>query len=110
MTITYTWAIPNMKCEDTDNDGDCSTIKQANWVLTGTDGTNTSSISGSIPLTVSMAGVNDPEELFATLTEAEVITDVQTVLGVSSITSLETNIANDLYAKSLLSPVLPWVV
>ncbi len=110
MTITYTWTIPNMKCEDADNDGDCSTIKQANWGLTGTDGTNTSSISGSIPLTVSMAGENDPEELFTTLTEAEVITDVQTVLGVDQIALFESNIANDLYEKSLLSPVLPWVV
>jgi len=110
MTITYTWTIPNMKCEDADNDGDCSTIKQANWNLSGTDGTNTSSIAGSVPLTVTMAGENDPEELFATLTEAEVITVVQTVLGVDQIALFESNIANDLYEKSLLSPVLPWVV
>ena len=111
MTITYTWTIPNMKCEDADNDGDCSTIKNIDWTLTGTDGVNTSTVSDSMPANILMAGMeSEPDELWPTLTEAEIIVEVQGALGAERVRLLCDDITNDLYTKSLLNATLPWVV
>jgi hypothetical protein len=115
MTITYTWTITGLECADPDSDVDCDTIKEATWTLTGNDGTNTSSITGKTSLNIVMS----PEEgqthsdVFALVTEAEIITAVQTVMGTENISNMETNIANKLTELTLPAYViqtLPWVV
>jgi len=114
MTITYTWAITSIKGEDPDTDGDLHTITRAYWELTGSDGTNTSTMNGVTPLNIDMSIGNDPEGGYATVTEAAVITAVQEALGVNLINSFKSTINNALYTKSLPSIVtpttLPWAV
>ena len=110
MTITYTWTITTIKCEDPDNDGNCETIKNIDWTLTGTDGVNTSTISDSLPANILMAGETEPDELWPTLTEKEMIVTVQAALGAEQVVILCDNIDKDLYTKSLLNATLPWVV
>lgn len=109
MAITYVWHVTNIKCEDVDNDLDCDTVKNIDWTLTGTDGTNTSTVSGSMPANISMTGESEPDQLWSTLTENEMIVEVQAALGAEQVVVLCDNIINDLYKKSLLVPVLPWV-
>lgn len=115
MTITYTWTITSLECADPDSDVDCDTIKEAHWTLTGNDGTNSSSITGKTPLTIAMepGEGQTPSDVFALVTEADIITAVQDVMGTENIGNMETNIANTLTELTLpayTTPALPWVV
>lgn len=120
MATTYTWTVTSLEC-GTDLDLDCDVIERASWILSGNDETNTSSVSGSVPINLSMAVEQGHEEgeRYNTLTEAEVITAIQTALGTNWVASLQSDIDKDLYIKSLqtppaptvvISPPLPWVV
>ena len=120
MATTYTWTVASLEC-GTDIDLDCDVIKRVSWTLTGTDGTNTSSVSGNVPVNISMASEvgQEEDERYNTLTESEVIIAIQNALGTNWIASLQAEIDNDLYIKSLqtppaqekvVSPPLPWVV
>lgn len=120
MTTTYTWTVDSLEC--TANTGfECTIIKSAPWTLTGTDGSNTTFIQGNAPINMTMVELEGhPEgDRFAALTEAEVITAIQTQLGTAIVTELETHIDNELYVKTLetppvipkiVTPALPWVV
>ena len=115
MTITYTWTINSLECADPDNDVDCDTIKSANWTLTGTDGNVTSSIAGksSLEITMTPGEGQIPSDVFALVTEADIIAAVQTVMGTENVNNMKTNIANNiilLSAPVYNTPALPWVV
>jgi len=111
MTTTYTWDITSISGLDPDTDGDCETIISASWILTGNDGAHTATITGFTDLNMPMTDGTDPEGLFATLTEAEVIAAVQEALGANTISSYHTNLDASLAAKALpqpITPSLPW--
>ena len=115
MTITYTWTITGLECVDPDSDVDCDAIKTAIWTLTGNDGTNSSSITGKTPLNIAMepGEGQTPSDVFALVTEANIITAVQTVMGTENVDNMKTNIANNLTAQAepvYVTPDLPWAV
>lgn len=120
MTTTYVWKVDSLEC--TANPGFlCTIIKSAPWTLTGDDGTNTTFIQGNAPINLTMVEEEGHAEgdRFAALTEAEVITAIQTQLGTAIVNELVAHIDNELYVKTLetpptppkiIVPPLPWVV
>jgi len=106
MAITYTWTIdemftyPNM-------DGRENVVFGVNYTLSGTDGSYSSSASGSMPLP-------SPESEFTTyadLTENEVVGWVQEILGSDKVAELEVGIyhqINDQIKPSVMTLPLPW--
>jgi hypothetical protein len=108
---TYTWTITNISCLDPDMDGDCATIVSASWNLSGNNGTDIVTINGITPLNLSMLDSEDPEALFSTLTEATVITAVQTAIGTNQVNAYHDTIDYMLTPKPTpVSAPLPWVV
>ncbi len=117
MTITYTWDITELQCEDPDNDNDCDTIKLANCTLTGDDGTNVNTIPIAVPLDIVMVPGEGqtPSDVFALVTEAQIIEAAYHALGTVGIDHMKASIANNLSQLStpviqLHSEPLPWVV
>ena len=114
MTITYTWTITGLDCADPDADVDCDTIKSANWTLSGTDGNDSSFISGKTLLNITMdVEGQTTADTFAAVTEADIIAAVQTVMGTENVNNMKINIANNiilLSASVYNTPALPWVV
>ena len=115
MAITYTWTITSIECVTPDADNDCDTITAASWKLIGTDGTYSSDYFGTSPLNIVLEVIPNTAEFAAynALTEAEMITAVQTSLGEEQITALETGIAERIQqqvAPTIIYPPLPWVV
>jgi hypothetical protein len=115
MAITYTWLITSIECNTPDADADCDIITSASWRLIGTDGDYSSFSFGTSPLNIVLEVTPGTLELEAynALTEAEMITAVQTALGEEQITSLEAEIAERIQqqvAPTTISPPLPWVV
>lgn len=114
MAIEYTWKIVALDCSTPDADNDCDIIKTAHWTLSGTDGTYTGSAYGTAPLDIVLETVQGQTEYtnYNALTEAEIITAVQTALGTDQVTSLESNITAQIQAQvapTTISPALPWV-
>jgi hypothetical protein len=115
MAITYTWLITSIECSTPDADADCDIIKSATWRLIGTDGTYSSFSFGTAPLNIVLEVTPNTAEFAAynALTEAEIITAVQTALGEEQITSLKAGIDERIQqqvAPTNISPPLPWVV
>jgi hypothetical protein len=115
MTITYTWAITGLECVDPDADNDCDTIKSASWTLTGDNGTNHSSITGKTSLDIVMSpgeGQTVPD-VYALVTEADIITAIQSAMGSENVNHMKTNLAYTLavpVTPVLIEKPLPWVV
>jgi len=114
MAIIYTWKIVALDCSTPDADNDYDIIKTAHWTLSGTDGTYTGSAYGTAPLDIVLETVQGQTEYtnFNDLTEAEIITAVQTALGEEQVTSLESGVASQIQsqiAPTTISPTLPWV-
>jgi len=115
MTTTYTWNITKLECSDADNDGHCDIIISADWMISGNNGNNISTVTGRTPLNIVISageGLTE-DEVFANVTESEVINSIQTVLGTQTISQYQTNINNELDRLDLPAPVippLPWVV
>jgi hypothetical protein len=117
MTITYTWAITGLECADPDSDVDCDSIKSASWSLTGNDGTNQSSIASKTSLDIAMTPGEGQtvSDVFALVTEADIIAAIHAVMGTDTINNMKANIANNLTIQAMPVPVLitttlPWVV
>ena len=109
MATTYTWSITSM--QQWPSGTNAGYVVNVNWLLTGTDGTQTANIGGNTqyPVTDAQAGF----EPYASLTEATVIGWVQTSLGAQGIANYEANVQGQLnsLANPPVSPVtqpLPW--
>ena len=117
MTVTYTWVVNSLDCtantaSDPESETDCDDINSVTWTLTGADGNNTSSITSITPLNISMV----PEEgeannsVFLALTEANVVSFIQSAIGSDTVDSLESQISKNLDKLSIniITPPLPW--
>ena len=108
MAITYTWTVDRMSVLQTPNPDD---VVSAQWLCTGTDGTNTADIGGSSDFVVGEErGTFIP---YADLTEADVLGWISDVLGVNGISSAEGCVEGQI--NSIVSPPvsptaepLPW--
>ena len=101
MATTYTWAIDSMF---TVQQPDPDYVVNAIWTLTGTDGTHTASIGGNTVFAEnqSEAGFIPYEDL----TEAVVVSWVQTNLGEQGIANYEANVQGQIDSQ-IFPPVSP---
>jgi len=88
MSNTYTWSFPTLTAYP-QAEGQTDVVFIVHWVLTGTDGTYTGSVYGTVGLTY-VAG--SPYTPYAQLTEAQVQGWTTTALGAEQVAQLEANI------------------
>ena len=92
MSITYTWSFPTLTAYPQDA-GQTDVVYTVHWVLTGTDGTYTGSVYGTVGVTYTQG---EPFTPYADLTEAQVQGWTTTALGAEQVAALEANIANQI--------------
>ena len=114
MSTTYTWTVNSIECTaNNDIETDCDEITSALWTLTGNNGTISSSITSRSPLLIDMepTGEESNNAPFLALTEANVISAIQSTLGTNQIKQLEAQIDTNLVNLSVntITPTLPWV-
>jgi len=106
MPITNTWAVIQMDAYP-EADGETDVVFNVHWTLTGTDGTYTGSVYGSV-------GVPAPTGAFtpyADLTQAQVVGWVQEALGAEQVAAYESNVATQIENQinpPVVAPPLPW--
>jgi hypothetical protein len=89
-------------------DGNTDVVFTVHWTLTGTDGTHTAGVYGSVGVTV------DPDAPFtpyADLTQEQVVGWVQSALGEEQVAAYEANVATqiaNLANPPIVTPPLPW--
>jgi hypothetical protein len=112
MANTYSWTIDSLYSAPSLN-GQTDVVTIANWIVTGSDGVNTSVVKGSQPLTYA-AGT--PFTPYSNIAEATVIGWVQEAMGAAGVTQvqnqLDTQIENIVNKKNndlLVQNPLPWV-
>jgi len=107
MTVTNTWAVKQMDAYP-ELDGETDVVFTVHWTLTGTDGTYTAGVYGSVGVTV------DPDAPFtpyADLTQEQVIGWVKSALGDEQVAAYEANVATqiaDQINPPVVAPPLPW--
>jgi len=89
MSNTYTWSFPTLTAYP-QSEGQTDVVYTVHWTLTGTDGTYTGSVYGTVGLTY-VAG--SPYTPYTQLTEAQVQGWTTTTLGAEQVAALEANIA-----------------
>lgn len=107
MTVTNTWAVAQMDAYPK-LDGETDVVFTVHWTLTGTDGTYTGSVYGSVGVT---ADPDAPFTPYADLTQDQVIGWVQRALGAEQVTAYEANVAQqiaNLANPPVVTPPLPW--
>ena len=104
--ITYTWSISKLDCSPAEN-GLTDIVKVIHWGLTGIDENGVSaSISNSYPLpSPSLEGFSD----YSTLTEATVISWLESNLDVGYIKSKLSNEITSQYNPPITPLPLPWI-
>lgn len=107
MANTYTWKIEQLDCIPS-VDGQINVVSNVHWRVSATDGTNTTEIYKSQPLTFdgTKAFVN-----YADLTKDQVIGWVQEAMGIDAVTRLQQILDNQLKALAnppIIKPPLPW--
>jgi hypothetical protein len=89
-------------------DGNTDVVFTVHWTLTGTDGTHTAGVYGSVGVTV------DPDAPFtpyADLTQEQVGGWVESALGEEQVAAYEANVATqiaNLANPPIVTPPLPW--
>jgi hypothetical protein len=89
-------------------DGKTDVVFTVHWTLTGTDGTHTAGVYGSVGVTVDSDAPFTP---YADLTQEQVISWVQSALGAEQVAAYEANVAkqiDDLADPPVVTPPLPW--
>jgi hypothetical protein len=108
MTTTYQWTIKAMDCVPQE-DGHTDVVVTANWTVSATDGTYTSSAYGTQSFAYDAGKAFIP---YANLTQDEVIGWVQSAMGVDSVTALQENLDKQIENQinpPIVTPPLPWV-
>ena len=109
MTIDYTWAVVQMDCYP-EYQGEPDVVFTVHWTLTGTDGTYTGGVYGSVGLTLDEGASYTPYEK---LTQSQVIGWVQAALGEEQVANYEKNVAQQIADQAnppVVTPPLPWSV
>jgi len=108
MAITYNWTITQLDCYPS-YAGQADVVFTVHWTYTGTDGTATSSLNGTVNCRY-IAGA--PFTPYNQLTQDQVIGWVVEALGPSQIATYQGIIANEIGIQEGPTPVmppLPWV-
>lgn len=92
MAITYTWSFPTLTAYPQEA-GKTDVVYTVHWVLTGTDGTYTGSVYGTVGVTYEAGSPFTP---YADLTEAQVQGWTEAALGAEQVASLEASIASQI--------------
>ena len=111
MATTFTWSIPDNGMQQWPSGTNAGYVVNVNFILTGTDGTNTASIQGNVQFPITQA--QETFTPYQSLTEATVIGWVQESLGEQGVANFEANVQGQLnsLANPPVSPVsqpLPW--
>jgi aromatic ring-opening dioxygenase LigB subunit len=88
MSNTYTWTILSLEGYET-FENNTNVISNVDWICTGTDGTNTAQICGTVPIVYSSTNTFIP---LSFLKQEEIISWVQTILGTTQIAKIENNL------------------
>jgi len=106
---SWTWTITSMK--QWPSGTNAGYVVNVQWLLTGTDGTQTASIQGDTqyPVTEAQPGFAP----YSSLTEATVIGWIQTSLGVDGVSNFQANVQGQINSMEAppVSPTtqpLPW--
>lgn len=102
MTVTYTWSITDLTTSSTDQYADV--VSGATWKLEGSDGINTTSLTGSTSLPIPEIGFVS----YSDLTEEQVIGWVTASLGELIINTCKGAIESKLSSLSYQPKSLPW--
>jgi hypothetical protein len=102
MTVTYTWVITHLSTTSTNDYTDI--ITGANWEVFGTDGTNTTSLTGTTPFALPNSGFIDYSEL----TEEQIVGWVKANLSELRLNAIENEITEKLAQLSYQPKPLPW--
>ena len=109
MVVTNTWGVVQMDAYP-ELDGEANVVSTLHWTLTGTDGTYSGNVYGSVGVSRS-EGVTFTQ--YEDLTLAQVVGWVQDALGENQVASYEANVAQqiaDQIDPPVVAPPLPWVV
>jgi len=107
MAITNTWGIVQLDAYP-EKDGKQDVVFVVHWTLTGTDGTYTGSVYGSVGVTLDEGGGYTP---YDELTLEQVVGWVQEALGAEQVASLEAGVATQIENQinpPVVTPALPW--
>ena len=107
MAVTYTWNINAMDCYP-QHDGETDVVFTVHWTLSGTDGTYSGSVYGTVGVTYDASAPFTP---YADLTQNQVVAWVEAALGAEQVASLEANIATQIANQAnppVVTPPLPW--
>ena len=107
MPTTNTWGVVQMDVYP-EADGKQDVVFNVHWTLTGTDGTYTGSVYGSVGVSLDEGSTFTP---YADLTLAQVVGWVQGAMGPEKVAAYEANVAqqiNDQVAPPVVTPPLPW--
>ncbi len=107
MTITYTWNVVQMDAYP-EYEGQTDVVFTVHWTLTGTDGTYTGFVYGSVGLNLEKGVAFVP---YADLTQDQVISWVHDALGKEQVSAYEISVSGQIFAQAnppVVRPPLPW--
>ena len=102
MTVTYTWSITGLSTTTVENYLDV--VTGATWEVSGTDGTNTDSLTGTTPFALPDNGFIN----YADLTEEQIVGWVKANLSELRLNAIEGELAENLNQLSYQPKPLPW--
>jgi hypothetical protein len=106
MAITYTWEITEMQTVDSDSLDDV--VMQTKWIKTGTDETGaTGKFAGATPFNPKSVSP-DAFTPYDQLTETIVLGWIQAVVVGKYAEHVNKKIADEIAAKTIKKPALPW--
>jgi len=115
MATTYTWHVNTIECVSAPGESgipdDCDIISSVMWTLSGDDGNNTTMIAGRTQLDIDLdpGHLESNNESYLALSEANVISMIQTTLGANNIDGLHSQIDANLRSANSFMQQLPWV-
>lgn len=107
MPITNTWGVVQMDAYP-ELDGKTDVVFTVHWNLTGSDGTHTGYVYGSVGVTLDPDAPYTP---YDQLTQEQVVGWVQDALGEEQVAAYEANVAKqieDQINPPVVTPPLPW--
>jgi len=115
MTTTYTMHIDSLECKANSehaelHENDCDILTSVMWTYTANDGVNTASLAIRTPLYVDIAQdeVESNNEPFLTMSEANVISMIQSTIGNNQILAYQSQLDTNLLSANSITHALPW--
>lgn len=109
MSITTQWIILSLECKPAVDDL-TNVVQTVHWTVNGTNGTYSGSAYGAVNIPEADPASFTPYE---SLTEAEIIAWVKSLLGEETVAAYETSVAKQIIVQQvppMIKPPLPWTV